>query len=43
MKFFKTKQEHTFQGYASTPNVETLNSFNSELQPKDTDFQLKVS
>ena len=26
------KQEHAFRGYASTYNVEILNSFNPELQ-----------
>ena len=28
---------HAYRGYASTSNVETLNSFNIELQPKDTE------
>ena len=30
------KGEHAFKGYACTYNVEILNSFNSELQLKDT-------
>ena len=29
-----TKQEHAFKGFASTYNVEILNSFNPELQLK---------
>ena len=31
-----TKQEHGFKGYESTYNVEILNSFNPELQLKDS-------
>ena len=31
-----TDREHSFKGYASTYNVEILNSFNPELQLKDT-------
>ena len=30
-----TKREHAFKGYASTYNVEILNSFNPELQLKN--------
>ena len=36
-----TKQEHAFKGYASTYNVEILNSFNPELQLKDTESTIK--
>ena len=36
------KQEHTFKGYARTYNVETLNTFNSEVQPKDTESAIKT-
>ena len=36
-----TKQEHAFRGYASTYNVEILNSFNPELQLKDTASAIK--
>ena len=36
------KQEHTFKGYARTYNVETLNAFNSEVQPKDTESAIKT-
>ena len=36
-----TKREHAFKGFASTHNVEILNSFNPRLQLKD--LQLKVS
>ena len=36
-----TKQEHTFKGYASTYKVEILNSFNPELQLKDTELAIK--
>ena len=32
-----TKQEHALKGFASTYNVEILNSFNPELQLKDTE------
>ena len=32
-----TKQLHTFKGYASSYNAEILNSFNPELQLKDTE------
>ena len=35
------KQEHAFKGYASTYNVEILNSINPELQLKDTDSAFK--
>ena len=36
-----TKQEHAFKGYASVYNVEVLNSFNIELQLKDTESAIK--
>ena len=36
-----TKQSHASRGYASTYNVETLNSFNLELQLKDTESIIK--
>ena len=36
-----TKQSHAFKGYASSYNVKTLNSFNSELQLKDTKPTIK--
>ena len=36
-----TKQAHAFKGYASFYNVEILNSFNSELQLKDTESGIK--
>ena len=34
-------QEHCFKGYASTYNVEILNSFNPELELKDTESAIK--
>ena len=44
MKFFYTKKnvkitkrKHAFKGYATTSSVEILNSFNPELQLKDTE------
>ena len=37
-----TKWEHAFKGYASTYNVEILNSFNPELQIKDTESAIKT-
>ena len=36
-----TKREHAFKGYASIYNVEILNSFNHELQLKDTESAIK--
>ena len=36
-----TKQKHAFKGYASVYNVEVLNSFNIELQLKDTESAIK--
>ena len=36
-----TKPAHAFKGYASTYNVEILNSFNVELQFKDTEAVIK--
>ena len=35
------KREHTFKSYASTCNAEVLNSFNPELQLKDTEYAIK--
>ena len=37
-----TKWEHAFKGYASTYNGEILNSFNPELQLKDTESAINV-
>ena len=36
-----TKQEQAFKGYTSTYIVEILNSFNPELQGKDTKSVIK--
>ena len=36
-----TKREHDFKGYANTYNVEILNSFNPELNLKDTESAIK--
>ena len=36
-----TKRAHAFKGHASTYNVESLNSYNPELQLKDTEFVIK--
>ena len=36
-----TKWEHDFKWYASSYNVEILNSYNPELQFKDTEFTIK--
>ena len=36
-----TKRLHTFKGYGSIYNVKMLNSFNSELQLKDTESAIK--
>ena len=36
-----TKREHNFNGYASTSNVEILNSFTPELRLKDTEPSIK--
>ena len=36
-----TKREHAFKAYPSTCNVEILNSFNPEIQLKDTESALK--
>ena len=35
-----TKRSHPYKGYASKNNAETLNSFNSELQRKDTELAI---
>ena len=37
------KGEHAFKEYASTYNVQILNSFNPELQLKILNLQLKIS
>ena len=36
-----TKRAHSFKGFASSYNVEILNSFNRELQLKDTESAIK--
>ena len=36
------KREHAFKGFASSYNVDILNSFNSELQLKDTESAIRV-
>ena len=36
-----TKQAHAFKGYANSLSVEILNSFNLELQLKDTESVIK--
>ena len=36
-----TKRAHTFKGFATSYNVEILNSFNRELQLKDTESAIK--
>ena len=36
-----SKREHAFTVFASTYNVEILNSFNPELQLKDTESSIK--
>ena len=36
-----TKQEHAFKGFASTYNVEILNSFNHEQHLLDTESAIK--
>ena len=40
-KYKKTKQSHAYKGYASSYNVEILNSFNPELQPKDSESAIR--
>ena len=40
-KFFERKRAHAFKGYASTCNDDILNSFNPELQLKDTESAFK--
>ena len=37
----KTERVHVFKGYASTYNVEILNSFNPEIQFKNTGSAIK--
>ena len=47
VKFFKRtnwkirKRTHTFKGFLSFYNVETLNSFDTELQLKGTETAIK--
>ena len=36
-----TKREHTSKGFPNTYNVKILNSFNPELQLKDTESAIK--
>ena len=36
-----TKRAHALKGFASTYNVDILNSFNPELQLKDTESAIK--
>ena len=36
-----TKRKHAFKGFASTYNVEILNSFHPELQFEDTESAIK--
>ena len=36
-----TKQVHAFNCYASSYNLQALNSFNPELQLKDTEYAIK--
>ena len=36
-----TKRAHTFKSYASSYNAEILDSFNTELQLKDTESAVK--
>ena len=36
-----TKREHAFKSFVSTYDVEILNSFNPELQLKDTESAIK--
>ena len=37
-----TKESHVYKCYATTYNVEILNSFNSELQFKDTESTIRI-
>ena len=36
------KREHASKGYASAYNVDILNSFNPELQLKDTEYVIEI-
>ena len=36
-----TKLKHAFEGFTSTYNIDVLNSFNPELQLKDTQSAIK--
>ena len=40
-KFFWMEQSHAYKGYASIYSVKTLNSFNPELQLKNTESAIK--
>ena len=37
------KEAYAFKDFASSYNVEILNSFNPELQLKDTEFSIKIN
>ena len=37
------KRQHAFKGFASTYNVQILNSFNPEVQLKDTESAIGFS
>ena len=39
----KIKQAHAFKSYASFYNTKILNSFNTELQLKDTESAIKYN
>ena len=36
-----TKGLHVYKDYASTYNIKTLNSFDSELQLKETEYEIR--
>ena len=38
-----TKLSHAYKGYASTFNVDNLNSFNPEIQLENSEFTIKNS
>ena len=40
-KKYKNNKTKAFKGYASTCNVEILNSFNPDLKLKDTEYAIK--
>ena len=37
-----TKRKHAFKGFTNSYNVEILNSFNPELQLKDTESAIEI-